>query len=57
MPRLVKVVVGVAALGVLAVLFVRSAQSSRETPFAVEQGSRLPRRAPRNTVQTGLRGA
>ena len=39
MPRLLKVVVGVAALGVLAVLFVRSAQSSRETPFTVEQGS------------------
>ena len=39
MPRLLKVVVGVAALCVLAVLFVRSAQSSRETPFTVEQGS------------------
>jgi hypothetical protein len=39
MPRLLKVVVAVAALGVLAVLFVRSAQSSRETPFTVEQGS------------------
>ncbi len=39
MPRLLKVLVAVAALGVLAVLFVRSAQSSRETPFAVEQGS------------------
>ena len=42
MPRLLKVVVGVAALGVLAVLFVRSAQSSRETPFTVEQGSLAP---------------
>jgi hypothetical protein len=39
MPRLLKVVVAVAALGALAVLFVRSAQSSRETPFTVEQGS------------------
>ena len=39
MPRLLKVVVGVAALGVLAILFVRSAQSSRETPFTVEQRS------------------
>lgn len=39
MSRLVKVLVAVAALGVLAVLFVRSAQSSRETPFTVEQGS------------------
>jgi hypothetical protein len=37
MPRLLKVVVAVAALGVLAVLFVRSAQSSRETPFTVER--------------------
>ena len=39
MPRLLKVVVALVALGVLAVLFVRSAQSSRETPFAVEQGN------------------
>jgi len=39
MPRLLTVVVAVAVLGVLAVLFVRSAQSSRETPFTVEQGS------------------
>jgi hypothetical protein len=39
MLRLLKVVVAVAALGVLAVLFVRSAQSSRETPFPVERES------------------
>jgi hypothetical protein len=39
MLRLLKVVVAVAALGVLAVLFVRSAQSSREMPFTVEQRS------------------
>ena len=39
MPRLLKVVVAVAALGILGVLFVRSAQSSRETPFTVEPGS------------------
>jgi hypothetical protein len=39
MARLWKVVGGVTALGVLAVLFVRSAQSSRETPFSVEQRS------------------
>lgn len=39
MPRLLKIAVAVAAVGVLAVLFVRSARSSRETPFTVEQGS------------------
>ena len=39
MPRLLEVVVGVAAPGALGVLFVRSAQSSRETPFTAEQGS------------------
>jgi hypothetical protein len=37
MSRLLKGLIAVAALGALAVLFVRSAQSSRETPFAVEQ--------------------
>jgi hypothetical protein len=39
MPRLLKVVVALAALGVLAFLFVRSAQSSREMPFTVEEES------------------
>jgi hypothetical protein len=39
---LIRVVVGVAALGVLAVLFLRSAQSAREAPFSVQRGSLTP---------------
>jgi len=37
-----RVVVGLVALGALAVLFLRSAQSARETPFIVERGSLTP---------------
>ena len=39
---LIKVVVGLAALGALAVLFLRSAQSAREAPFLVERGNLAP---------------
>lgn len=35
-------VIGLAALGLLAVLFLRSAQSSREAPFIVERASLAP---------------
>jgi hypothetical protein len=37
-----RVVVGLVALGALAVLFLRSAQSAREAPFTVERGSLAP---------------
>lgn len=39
---LTRIVVGLAALGLLAVLFLRSAQSAREAPFVVERGSVAP---------------
>jgi hypothetical protein len=39
---LIKVVVGLAAAGLLAVLFLRSAQSAREAPFTVERASVAP---------------
>jgi hypothetical protein len=39
---LIRVVVGIAALGLLGVLFVRSAQDARETPFVVEQQDLAP---------------
>jgi hypothetical protein len=39
---LIKVVVGLVALGALAVLFLRSAQSAREAPFIVERTSLAP---------------
>lgn len=39
---LIKVVVGLAAIGLLAVLFLRSAQSAREAPFTVERGGLAP---------------
>ena len=39
---LIKVVIGLAAAGLLAVLFLRSAQSAREAPFTVERGDLTP---------------
>jgi hypothetical protein len=39
---LIKVGIGLAAIGVLAVLFLRSAQSTREAPFTVERGGLTP---------------
>lgn len=39
---LIRVVVGLMALGALAVLFVRSARSARESPFTVERGALAP---------------
>lgn len=39
---LTRVVVGLVALGGLAALFLRSAQTSREAPFSVERGSLAP---------------
>ncbi len=39
---LIRVVVGLAALGLLGVLFVRSAQDARETPFVVERQDLAP---------------
>jgi hypothetical protein len=38
----IKVAIGLAAVGLLAVLFLRSAQSAREAPFAVERGGLTP---------------
>ena len=37
-----RVAIGLVALGALAVLFLRSAQSAREAPFVVERGSMTP---------------
>ena len=39
---LIKAVVGLTAAGLLAVLFLRSAQSAREAPFTVERGHLTP---------------
>ena len=39
---LTRIAIGLVALGVLAVLFVRSAQSAREAPFVVERRSLTP---------------
>ena len=39
---LIRVAIGLVALGVLAVLFLRSARSAREAPFVVERGSLTP---------------
>jgi hypothetical protein len=39
---LIKVAVGLAAVGLLAVLFLRSAQAAREAPFTAERGGVTP---------------
>ena len=39
---LIKVAIGLAAMGLLVVLFLRSAQSAREAPFTVERGHLTP---------------